>query len=476
MQGPETPTMQMLEDPMAYGNNGQGFYMPGNMGVRSAMPDTRFPQPPQFTNGPPNQKLVKKAKCGFPMNICCCCCCEDDGDLPSNMVNDPNRSIILKPIRRERIVEVMREEVEERVINVPQIQYVDKFVEVPKPVIQYKMKEVKRPVIVEKIKKVPKVVEEERIIEVPEVKYVEKQVDVPQIVKRERIVEVPLPVVRERRIPVLRLHKNETYQEVDNINYGQFGGSVSAAREGGEVPHATPTSQEMEGEKGAAVDEGVGNVTSHSESSHRTLGRSRMGLESATPLNEERVNMSHNKNVDASAALARTRPAGESEEWSVGAGYAKRAAEASGETGGNRITTDSVSAKATGNSVEGSKVGGIHHSAKLVTEIITARSNGTDFEAGSGLQHSPEGGFESTLKGGHLTDYRSQSERNDDSLVSIYPDINALSIRSNLDDEGVESHLSEQGTPSSKGRPKHAASPGVATTASDVLTHVRITK
>ncbi|KAK1940362.1 hypothetical protein X943_003261 [Babesia divergens] len=184
-----------------------------------------------------------------PFNMCCSCCC-DVGELQQiqrNIIDDNNRAIILKPIRRERIVEVMVEEIHERVINIPQIQYVDKFVEVPKPIFQYKIREVKRPVIVEKIVKVDKIVEEDKIIEVPEIQYVDKEVDVPQIVKKERIVEVPLPIVRERRIPILKLRKNEIFQEIDNVNYNEFGINLTSLRGDGIDAPIAPNNTPIKG-------------------------------------------------------------------------------------------------------------------------------------------------------------------------------------------------------------------------------------
>ncbi|AFZ80079.1 hypothetical protein BEWA_029290 [Theileria equi strain WA] len=129
-----------------------------------------------------------------------------------------NRAIILKPITREKIVEVMVEEINEKVVHVPQLQVVDKYVEVVKPIVKYKVKEIKRPVTVERIKKVPKIIEEEKVVEVPEIEYVEKIVDVPTIVEREKIVHVPFPVVCERRIPVLNISRNERVEEVPSVD------------------------------------------------------------------------------------------------------------------------------------------------------------------------------------------------------------------------------------------------------------------
>ncbi|UKJ87907.1 hypothetical protein MACJ_000349 [Theileria orientalis] len=149
-----------------------------------------------------------------------------------NIIKDLHRAIILKPITREKIIEVMKEEVEEKVVYVPRVQVVDKYVEVIKPVIRYKVKEVKRPVTVEKIKKVAKIIEEEKIVEVPEIQYVEKFVEVPKIVKKEKIIEVPFPLVCERRIPVLNINKKERLQELDSVDFkglnpgsSLFGGS-----------------------------------------------------------------------------------------------------------------------------------------------------------------------------------------------------------------------------------------------------------
>ncbi|BAM38944.1 conserved hypothetical protein [Theileria orientalis strain Shintoku] len=136
-----------------------------------------------------------------------------------NIIKDLHRAIILKPITREKIVEVMKEEVEEKVVYVPRVQVVDRYVEVIKPVIKYKVKEVKRPVTVEKIKKVAKIIEEEKIVEVPEIQYVEKYVDVPTIVKKEKIIEIPIPMVCERRIPVLNINKKERLQELDSVEF-----------------------------------------------------------------------------------------------------------------------------------------------------------------------------------------------------------------------------------------------------------------
>lgn len=202
--------------------------------------------PQQLT---PQSRVYRTTKSRYnPCNLCCfccMCCCESENVDPIHRGPiEGNRSIILKPIRKERIVEVMVEEIQEKVVNVPYIQYVDKFVEVPKPVFQYKIKEVKRPVIVEKIVKVDKVVEEEKIVEVPEIRYVEKEVNVPHYVKKERIVEVPLPIVKERRIPVLKVKKSEMYQEVDNVNYNDFELNRGSVRHGEHdapgVPNNTP--------------------------------------------------------------------------------------------------------------------------------------------------------------------------------------------------------------------------------------------
>ncbi|KAK2197422.1 Inner membrane complex protein [Babesia duncani] len=141
--------------------------------------------------------------------------------MEGSILYDNSRTIVLKPIRRERVVEVMVEEIQEKIINVPQVQYVDKFVEVIKPIIKYKIKEVKRPVYVEQIKKVNKIVEEEKIIEVPEIQYVDKYVDVPTYVQKEKIVEVAIPIVKERLIPVLNISKTERIQEIDGVDFSK---------------------------------------------------------------------------------------------------------------------------------------------------------------------------------------------------------------------------------------------------------------
>uniref|UniRef100_A0A3B0MXR9 Inner membrane complex protein, putative n=1 Tax=Theileria annulata TaxID=5874 RepID=A0A3B0MXR9_THEAN len=146
--------------------------------------------------------------------------------ISGTVIRDMQRAIILKPITREKIVEVMVEEIQEKIVEVPQVQVVDKYVEVVKPIIKYKIKEVKRPVTVEKIKKVPKIVEEEKTIEVPEIQYVEKFVDVTKVVQKEKIIEIPLPIVKERRIPVLNVSREERIQEVDGLEY-KFGSESS---------------------------------------------------------------------------------------------------------------------------------------------------------------------------------------------------------------------------------------------------------
>ncbi|GFE55884.1 alveolin domain containing intermediate filament IMC4, putative [Babesia ovis] len=234
-------------NPSAYQNKGQSYLMPENVNMMPTPELTSYMQPNSLGPNFMQQTVLKKAKSKFPANLCCCCYGEQETvPVETNLVTDPNRSIVLQPIRRERIVEVMKEEIQERVINVPQIQYVDKYVEVTKPVFKYKIKEVKRPVVVEKIKRVPKIVEEEKIIEVPEIRYVEKEVDVPHIVKKEKIVEVPLPIVRERRIPVLRLRKDEKYQEVENINYDEFETNIISMRQGPEAPNNTPIKPQLE--------------------------------------------------------------------------------------------------------------------------------------------------------------------------------------------------------------------------------------
>lgn len=71
---------------------------------------------------------------------------------------------------QERIVEVLKHEVEERIIEVPQVQYVDRIVEVPQTVVHEKITHVSKPVIQERVKHVPKVVYQEKIVEVPQVK------------------------------------------------------------------------------------------------------------------------------------------------------------------------------------------------------------------------------------------------------------------------------------------------------------------
>ncbi|EDO05455.1 Inner membrane complex family protein [Babesia bovis T2Bo] len=227
-------------DQTVFQGNLQSYTMPNNISMAPPTDFANYMAPPPELQWK-QRTVTKKNKSRFPCNLCCCCYGEEETvPVKSNLVGDANRSIVLKPIRRERIVEVMKEEIQERVVNVPQIQYVDKFVEVPKPIFKYKIKEVKRPVIVEKIKRVPKIVEEEKIIEVPEIKYVEKEVEVPHIVKKEKVVEVPLPIVRERRIPVLRLKKDEKYQEVENINYEDFETNIMSNRYGSEAPNNTP--------------------------------------------------------------------------------------------------------------------------------------------------------------------------------------------------------------------------------------------
>ncbi|CCF73961.1 hypothetical protein BMR1_02g04070 [Babesia microti strain RI] len=125
----------------------------------------------------------------------------------------------IKPIRQEKTVEIMVEEIREKIVELPRIQYLEKIVEYIKPVIQYKIKEVRRPVYIERVLHVPKILEEEKIIEVPQIKYVERIVEVPTYVYKERIIEVPVPMIRETIIPVLKVHRVEREVEIPTVSF-----------------------------------------------------------------------------------------------------------------------------------------------------------------------------------------------------------------------------------------------------------------
>ncbi|GBE61192.1 alveolin domain containing intermediate filament IMC4, putative [Babesia ovata] len=419
---------------MPYPQNGQMYSVQDNVGMGpSADEMSRFFQGNPFTSNVPPQK-VKKNKATFPASLCCCCCCEEDvsGQAP---IPHSNKSIILKPIRRERIVEVMREEVQERVINVPQVQYVDKFVEVPKPIFKYKMKEVKRPVMVEKIKRVPKIVEEEKIIEVPEIRYVEKEVMVPHIIKRERIVEVPLPVVRERRIPVLKLRKNETYQEVDNVNYNEFGTAITSVREGAEAPNNTPIKRKTE--SGSNDDKLVveSKFYKETERSHITKQVEEV-VRTTKPSIAEKPDSPRHHSPRQMQDLAQTQQTKEVKRWLQNMNEVKQTA-GSSERGSKQLNPG-VNAGSVGlqeipfeqlQLMENN--GDIKHSI-TVTEIVSGRETHRHTKkAHDTYVHDI---VIENIGGGDIPgDYHMHEEQQDDT-VSIYPNIDALSITSNSSD------------------------------------------
>ncbi|CDR95650.1 hypothetical protein, conserved [Babesia bigemina] len=423
---------------MQYANNGQAYTVQ-EVGMGPSGDDMpKLYQANPFTPSFPPQK-VKKNKATFPASLCCCCCCEEDVS-GRGIVPQSNKSIILKPIRRERIVEVMREEVHERIVNVPQVQYVDKFVEVPKPVFKYKMKEVKRPVMVEKIRRVPKIVEEEKIIEVPEIRYVEKEVTVPQIIQKERIVEVPLPVVRERRIPVLRVHRNETYQEVDNINYNEFGTAITSVREGAEAPNNTPIKRKTEGRTNddkLYVDTKVYNET---ERPHKSKQMDEV-VRSSRPSIAEKPDSPTHRSSRQTHDLAQTQQTKDVKRWLQNVNEVKQ-----------MVGNNERESKQPGPGVNASSVGvqeipfdhlqrmenngDMKHSI-TVTEITSGREVHRHSKAHDTYVHDIV--IENIGEGAIPGDFHMREEQKDDT-VSIYPNIDALSIKSNSSDVNRHQH------------------------------------
>ncbi|ORM42267.1 uncharacterized protein BXIN_1091 [Babesia sp. Xinjiang] len=474
----QAPMVQGTVEPTAFQNNGQTYFVQENGSTMPPGDLTGFLQPTPFTPRYTQQKLVKKSKSKFPANICCCCCCgetEEISALQSNLIGEANRSIILKPIRRERIVEVMKEEIQERVINVPQIQYVDKYVEVPKPVFKYKIKEVKRAVVVEKIKRVPKIVEEEKIIEVPEIRYVEKEVEVPHIVKKEKIVEVPLPIVKERRIPVLRLRKDEKFQEVDNINYDEMEANITSIRNGAEAPNNTPINGNMEEVNYLNDQKQLESITKQIEAVKIT-GNERSDEEKGKATAGDSIEVLRNQ-TSRSYDVPHDQHAKEIDKWIKHLKDAKRTAEIhEKELDHFRMqprAPNHIEISLDKHTLEGEK----NVSGPTVTEVLSVRgiSNQDSFEVPD--NYGERYGLESIIKDGIDDDYEITEVKEVDDMVSIYPNIDALSFKSMPNDGQAKYQNKQEHETQNMEEERHSATNDKnAVEQRESTTHVRITK
>ncbi|KAF8822508.1 alveolin domain containing intermediate filament IMC4 [Cardiosporidium cionae] len=159
----------------------------------------------------------------------CCSPCDQNGSAKRRNSQEgeefykgnapPPNAKILEAITQEKIVEVMREEIDERIIEVPQIQYIEKIVEVPHNVVQETVIHVPKPIIQERIKEIQKPIYQEKIVEVPQLKVVDRIVEVPQYVYQEKLIEVPRVMVQERVIPVPKKTVVEKIVEIPSIDY-----------------------------------------------------------------------------------------------------------------------------------------------------------------------------------------------------------------------------------------------------------------
>eukprot|EP01068_Selenidium_serpulae_P002269 Selendium_serpulae@DN2341_c0_g1_i1.p1 len=156
----------------------------------------------------------------------------------SNMGLDvnPNQSLELPPIRREKEVEVFRPEIQEQVVEVPQVQFLERIVEVPNPGQQVRIKRVPKIEVQERIISVPKPVPRERIVEVPQVQVVDMVVEVPQYIYQTKEVQKPKVIIQERIIPIPKKKVEERVVEVPEEQYCEILQDV-AADESRDVPH-----------------------------------------------------------------------------------------------------------------------------------------------------------------------------------------------------------------------------------------------